>query len=102
MLDFEEGNNKGYNQGQSKDKTFCCEPEDPSRAHAQRVQAWAQKWERGGLLVKIFIIGLLKTRPDLLSSTPMLKPIGKNGPINRLCQLVGQPPKIMPDGLKFN
>ena len=50
MLDFEEGNNNGYNQGQIKDKTFCCEPEDPSHAHAQRVQAWAQKWEREGVI----------------------------------------------------
>ena len=37
MLDFEEGNNNSYNQGQIKDKTFRCEPEDSSRAHAQRV-----------------------------------------------------------------
>ena len=39
MLDFEKGNNNGYNQGQIKDKTFRCGPEDPSRVHAQRVQA---------------------------------------------------------------
>ena len=37
MLDFEEGNNNSYNQGQIKDKTFRCEPEDPSRVHVQRV-----------------------------------------------------------------
>ena len=51
--------------------------------------------------MKIFITGLLKTRLDLLSSTLMLKPIRKDGPLDRLCQLVGQPPKILLDRLKF-
>ena len=50
MLDFEEGNNYDYSQCQIKDTTFRCELEDPSRAHAQRVQAWAQKWEREGVI----------------------------------------------------
>ena len=54
------------------------------------------------LSVKIFITGLLKTRLDLLSSTPILKPIRKDGPLDRLCELVGQPPKILLDGLTFN
>ena len=50
ILDFEDGNNNSYNQGQIKDKTFRCQPEDPSRTHAQMVHAWAQKWEREGVI----------------------------------------------------
>ena len=64
------GNNNGYNQGQIKDKTFRCEPEDPSRAHEQRVQAWAQKWEREGVISEDLYNWIVenKARPAVIYS----------------------------------
>ena len=70
MLDFEEGNNNGYNQGQIKGKTFRFDPEDPSHVHAQRVQEWAQTWEREGVISEDLYNWIVenKARPAVIYS----------------------------------